>query len=148
MEKITLPSLRVSDNKRFLVQEDRKPFFWLGDTAWELFHKLDKEEAELYLRNRKERGFNVIQAVALAEDNGLTVPNPYGKVPLLRNSKGEYDPTMPDLGEGYNYWQHVDYIIDMAENLGIYIALLPTWGDKYNLKWGNETVLSKLLKSA
>jgi hypothetical protein len=29
--------LRVSDNKRYLVKEDGTPFFWLGDTAWELF---------------------------------------------------------------------------------------------------------------
>ena len=29
------PRLKVSGNKRFLVYEDGKPFFWLGDTAWE-----------------------------------------------------------------------------------------------------------------
>jgi len=29
-----LPRLKVSDNRRFLVTEDNKPFFWLGDTAW------------------------------------------------------------------------------------------------------------------
>ena len=39
--------LRVSDNKRFLVHEDGKPFFWLGDTAWELFHRLDREQSDL-----------------------------------------------------------------------------------------------------
>jgi uncharacterized protein DUF4038 len=38
----TLPRLKVSDNKRFLVQEDGKPFFYLGDTAWELFHRLTR----------------------------------------------------------------------------------------------------------
>jgi hypothetical protein len=34
-------SLKVSDNQRFLVMADGKPFFWTGDTAWELFHRLD-----------------------------------------------------------------------------------------------------------
>ena len=38
------PPLRVSDNKRFLVTADGRPFFWLGDTAWELFHRLTREE--------------------------------------------------------------------------------------------------------
>ena len=38
--------LRVSDNKRFLVTDDGRPFFWLGDTAWELFHRLTREEAD------------------------------------------------------------------------------------------------------
>lgn len=36
--------LRVSDNHRFLVTADGKPFFYLGDTAWELFHRLNRED--------------------------------------------------------------------------------------------------------
>src|SRR4051812_47911966 len=79
------PSLKVSENKRFLVTADGRPFFWLGDTAWELFHRLNREEAVRYLRNRAERRFTVIQAVALAELNGLNDPNPYGHRPLLDN---------------------------------------------------------------
>ena len=58
-----LPRLKVSENKRFLVTADGQPFFWLGDTAWELFHRLTREDAERYLRNRAERRFTVIQAV-------------------------------------------------------------------------------------
>ena len=133
--------LKVSDNNRFLVKEDGSPFFWLGDTAWELFHRLNREEAELYLRNRAERGFNVIQAVALAELEGLTVPNAYGRLPLKRNAEGNYDPSLPDTGGEYDYWQHVDYIVETAESLGLYVALLPTWGDKYNRMWGKGPVV-------
>ena len=68
------PALRVSDNKRFLVEADGKPFFYLGDTAWELFHRLNREEADRYLENRAKKGFTVIQAVALAELDGHTDP--------------------------------------------------------------------------
>ena len=57
--------LRVSDNGRYLQTLDGKPFFWLGDTAWELFHRLSREEAEMYLKNRAAKGFTVIQAVAV-----------------------------------------------------------------------------------
>nr|WP_284241838.1 glycoside hydrolase family 140 protein [Paenibacillus glycanilyticus] len=128
--------LKVSDNKRFLVREDGSPFFWLADTAWELFHRLNREEAELYLRNRAERGFSVIQAVALAEHEGLTVGNAYERLPLKKNEQGQYDPLLPDLDGDYSYWAHVDYIVDLAAELGLYIAFLPTWGDKYNLMWG------------
>jgi hypothetical protein len=115
--------LQVSENKRFLVYEDGRPFFFLGDTAWELFHRLNREEAELYLRHRAENGFNVIQAVILAEMDGLKVPNPYGHTPLHDN-----DPARPNE----EYFQHVDWIIDKAESLGLFIGLLPTWGDKWN----------------
>ncbi|MEY4931572.1 MAG: hypothetical protein RI909_2296, partial [Bacteroidota bacterium] len=61
----THAQLRVSKNQRFLETTDGKPFFWLGDTAWELFHRLSREEADLYLKNRADKGFTVIQAVAL-----------------------------------------------------------------------------------
>ena len=52
--------LRVSDNGRYL-QNGEVPFFWMGDTAWLLFHKNTDEAAYTYLKNRKEKGFNVIQ---------------------------------------------------------------------------------------
>lgn len=52
---------------RFIITEDEKPFFYLGDAAWELFHRLNCEEAEHYLRDRSTKGFAVIQSVVLAE---------------------------------------------------------------------------------
>src|SRR5215472_13101031 len=97
-----LPKLKVSENRRFLVTESGQPFFWLGDTAWELFHRLNREDAERYLKNRAEKGFNVVQAVALAEFDGLTVTNAYGHLPLKDN-----DPLQPVE----EYFQHVDWIV-------------------------------------
>lgn len=128
-----LPSLRVSENRRFLITQTGQPFFWLADTAWELFHRLKREEAELYLANRVGLGFTVIQAVALAELDGLNTPNAYGHCPLVDN-----DPTRPDVKEGpdNDYWDHVDFIVQRANSMGLYVGLLPTWGDKWNKKWG------------
>ncbi len=74
-----LSRISVSKNHRFLVDESGAPFFWLGDTAWEIFHRLTREETEDYLENRRQKGFNVIQAVALAEFDGLRIPNAYGE---------------------------------------------------------------------
>jgi hypothetical protein len=51
----TLPHLRVSDNHRFLVTTSGAPFFWLGDTAWELFHRLTREEARFYFAARQRQ---------------------------------------------------------------------------------------------
>ena len=72
---------QVSENRRFITREG-KPFFWLGDTAWELFHRLDEKEAKFYLDKRQEQGFNVIQAVVLAELDGIHSPNANGDVPF------------------------------------------------------------------
>ncbi len=134
--------LKVSNNGRFLMHEDETPFFYLADTAWELFHRLDREQATRYLENRRAKGFTVIQAVALAELDGLTAPNPYGHRPLLKTNR-QWDPTKPDVKPGRNddYWDHVEWIIDKAAEAGLYIGLLPTWGDKVEKKWGAGPVV-------
>jgi len=56
-----LPALKLSDNKRFLVTDDGKPFFYLGDTTWELFHRLNREQAVQLFENRAARKFNVLR---------------------------------------------------------------------------------------
>ena len=43
--------LRVSDNGRYLQYADAPLFCW-SDTAWELFHRLDRDEADLYIADR------------------------------------------------------------------------------------------------
>ncbi|MDW8350338.1 MAG: glycoside hydrolase family 140 protein [Anaerolineae bacterium] len=119
--------LRVSSNKRYLVDEYGRPFFYLGDTAWEIFHRLDRSEAEWFLRDRAAKGFTVVQSVVLAEEDGLNDPNPYGHRPLIDN-----DPTRPNEA----YFEHVDYIVNVMASLGMWCGMLPTWGDKWNVKWG------------
>ncbi|HMV51851.1 MAG TPA: DUF4038 domain-containing protein, partial [Blastocatellia bacterium] len=116
--------LKVSENRRYLQHEDGKPFFYLGDTAWELFHRLNREEATQYLTNRAQKGFTVIQAVVLAQLGGLTVPNAYGDLPLTGG-----DPAKPIEA----YFRHVDFIVNKAEELGLYVGMLPTWGSHWAL---------------
>lgn len=123
-----LPALKISENKRFLVTENGKPFFWMGDTGWELFHRLSKKETIFYFKKRSEQGFNVIQAVVLAELDGLHTPNTNGDLPLIQD-----DPLKPNAP----YFNYIDTMLDLAAENNLYIALLPTWGDKvYKNKWG------------
>ncbi len=122
-----LTLLQVEPTGSYLVDAYQKPFFWLGDTAWELLHRLDLEESRHYFEDRKSKGFNVIQTVILAELDGLNTPNANGDQPLINN-----DPTKPSEA----YFTHVDAVVKLASQLGIYLGLLPTWGDKYNKKWG------------
>lgn len=122
-----LPLLKISPDKRYLVTKDNQPFFWLGDTAWELIHRLDKTEIDQYLQDRANKGFTVIQTVILAELDGLNTPNAQGDTPLINNNPEE-------LNEAY--FKLVDYVVERAAELGMYVGLLPTWGDKFNKKWG------------
>ena len=117
--------LKVSENGRFLANEDGSPFFYLGDTAWELFHRLDREQVKTYLDDRASKGFTVIQAVAIAEFDGDTVPNAYGHLPFV-----DRDPAKPAVVDGpeNDYWDHVDTIVKEANDRGLLIGFLPTWG--------------------
>jgi hypothetical protein len=121
-------SLQISENKRFLMTGDGKPFFWLGDTGWLLLGRLTREEAAIYLKDRKEKGFNVVQAMVLHD---VPSRNVYKDSSVVRG-----DVAHPAVTEGndyrdslaYDYWDHIDYIIDKAAENGIYVALVPVWG--------------------
>lgn len=130
-----LQQLKISANKRFFQTADGKPFFWLGDTGWLLFVKCNREEAILYLETRKQQGFNVVQAMVLHDMNNTK--NVYGDYALA-----DFDASKPNVTPGndpgnaeqYDYWDHIDFIIDEAAKRGIYMALVPTWGS--NVKSG------------
>lgn len=119
--------LTLSTNRHYLQHADGTPFFWLGDTAWELFHRLTREEITRYLDNRESKGFNVIQAVILAEMDGPRAPNRYGDLPLEN-----LDPERPNA----SYFKLVDWVVTQAKQRGMYVSLLPTWGDKVLRLWG------------
>lgn len=109
----TRGNLHISDNHRYFMEGD-EPFFWLGDTAWLMLQKLDREEVRTYLRNRKELGYNVIQTVLVDSLEGQPV--------LGSLAKGLKDVQQPE------YWEFCDWAVREAEELGIYLALLPAWG--------------------
>jgi hypothetical protein len=123
------PELRISENRRFFVTENGDPFFWLGDTGWLLFTKLNREDAEKYFENRRQKGFNVIQAI-LIQDVKKAV-NIYGDSALI---DGDIERPLTTPGNSltdafqYDYWDHIDYLVRMAENKGLYLALVPVWG--------------------
>lgn len=111
--------LKVGENGRYLYNGE-KPFFWLADTGWLLFQRLDIQEAYQYLRNRKGKGFNVIQTMVL---HRVPMENKAGKQPF-------YDSDLTKVrDEPDGYWQHIDRVLDMAEEMGLYLAMVPAWGD-------------------
>ena len=120
--------LQVSGNGRFLRQENGQPFFWLGDTAWQLAQELNRDEVRIYFHDRRDKGFSVIQMVLIHE---LPEKNDYGDSPFV-----DADPAKPDTTPGndpndplaYDYWDHVDYIAVEAAAAGIYLGMVVAWG--------------------
>jgi hypothetical protein len=129
IEDTGLPKLKVSENKLYVVDENDNPFFWMGDTGWLLFKKLNREEAENYLEDRKQKGFNVIQVMVIHD---LKDPvNIYGDSAVMNKKINQ--PLVTEGNsfadeEAYDFWDHVDYIINLAEKKGLYMALVPVWG--------------------
>src|SRR2546430_729388 len=104
----TLPELRVSKNHRYLQTKDGEPFFWLGDTGWLLFTKLNNEQTDLYFSDRQQKGFNVIQVMILPS---LAATNAYGDSALINKNIAH-----PKLS---GYWGHIDSVIDKAAANGL-----------------------------
>jgi uncharacterized protein DUF4038/transglycosylase-like protein/collagenase-like protein with putative collagen-binding domain len=107
-----------------------EPFFWLGDTAWSLFVTLTKAETEEYFDARAAQGFTVVQAAAVFPQAGGPGPNQYGDSPY---GSGLDDLAVtPGAGgdeERYDYWDHVDFVVEQAAERGLVLALLPVWAD-------------------
>ena len=114
----TFSQISVDGSGKYLMDaRSDQPFFWLGDTAWELFHRMTREDIIYYLDKRKAQGFTVIQAVVLTELDGLRQPNRYGTVPFKDLETLEWAVTSgsdPAIDGEYDYWDHVDFVIQEA----------------------------------
>ncbi len=120
--------LILSKNRHFLQHENGKPFFWQADIAWLLLQRMSREEMKQYFENRKAKGFNVVQCAFL---QFYTDSNFYGDSAYLN-----HDVTQPNLTPGnnaadkteYDFWDHADYAVQLAAANGIYLAIVPVWG--------------------
>ena len=123
-DRRTLPwsngKLQVSQNGRFLQHENGTPFFWLGETAWLLSSRLNRDEVGYYIGETAKNGYNVIQVSVLHSQGEM---NTYGHWALPK--RFNFDGIDRD-GE-YNYWKHVDYIVQTAASRGIYIGIVCAW---------------------
>jgi hypothetical protein len=117
--------IKISPNGRYFVDQDAKPFFWLGDTEWPLFAQYTRSQAEAALRNRAHKGFSVIQAVVVWSPGGSgaevrsPTANANGDKPWLNDN-----PATPNDA----YFRHIDEIVAYAKEQGLILAMLPTWG--------------------
>jgi hypothetical protein len=112
-----LPAIRASENGHYFVKADGTPFYWLGDTAWCIFNHPSPEDVNLYLDDRKAKGFTVIQGCVAVWDYRNRA-NPDGQLPFVNGDPGSINEA---------YFKNVDRIIDKAAERGLYMAVLPFW---------------------
>lgn len=111
--------LRVSDNQRFLQHEDGTPFFWLGETAWLMPQRLNRDEVQYYLQICHEAEYNMVQVQVM---NEVPSYNVYGQKSLTVDAEGTWQMSEP-------YWEHMDHIVHQAERQGIYVGMVCIWGN-------------------
>lgn len=118
-----LPRIKVSTNGHFLLTERETPFFWLADTGWWMTG-ISPAEVNLYLEKRAQQGFNVIQFHC-----GLLVKDYAGRLPFRGDDA---------LAPNEEYWRNVDSIVSKAGDHGLYVALVPLWGQEYGRLFGSD----------
>ena len=108
--------LKISQNKRYFVDQNDKPFLYHADTGWQIFTQLTAEEAVEYLSFRKSQAFNTIQVQLVMTPEQV---NRYGQKPFHGNN----DFSKPNEA----YHDHVKQIISKADSLGLLIVISQPW---------------------
>lgn len=116
--------LKVSENGRYLIDRDGRPFLYHADTAWNLGKKLTLDEAAAYLDDRKNRGFTAIQIQAVSKEQG----------PMAnREGHNPFNPPDDILKPNEAYWKHFDNVLDAARRRGLFVGIAPLW-----IRWGGK----------
>lgn len=117
-------ALRVSDNHRYLQHKDGTPFYYQGETAWLMPERLTRDEVGFYLTCCESAGYNVVQVQTV---NGVPAMNAYGRSSHPQGYDFSSVQRHAD-GDDYGYWDHMDYIVRVAEQHGIYVGMVCIWG--------------------
>jgi hypothetical protein len=112
--------LVAQPGKRYLLDSAGTPFLIRGDTGWSLITQLTREEVDLYLEDRRGRGFNTILAHLIQASFGTDAPaNAYGELPFLIPA----DFTTPNE----SYFAHADWVLRRAAEMGFLVLLTPSY---------------------
>ena len=105
--------VKVSENGRYIVDQNDQPVFWLGTTQWQIFREYNLDEARTTIENVKSKGFVFIQAMLMGVGDG-TQANIYGEKPWIND-----DPLTPNEA----YFLHVDSVIQIARENDVIFSI-------------------------
>jgi hypothetical protein len=112
--------LRRAGDGPYLVDKAGRPFLIQGDAAWSILAQLRKEDAEIYLEDRRRRGFNTVLINLIEHKFGDRAPlNAYGVSPFAR--PGDF------AAPNDAYFDYAEWIMDLARRKGIEVLLTPAY---------------------
>jgi chitodextrinase len=116
--------LQVEPGKRYLVDASGNPFLIHGDTAWTIANQLSESEIDVYLNDRRNKGFNTV----LVEIPGFFYTS---QTPHTNNVDGvaPFTTMSPVNWASLNntYWNRVDYFINGAKSRNMAVIFNPAY---------------------
>lgn len=129
-------------NPHLLETESGKPVFLNNFTAWKLIEHGTREDMREVVLDCKKNRYNMISSMILGirEWEGRTYETgvtPYGAQAFEKDPVRLHDPLKPITTPGndpevkgeYDFWDHVEYLVDLTASEGMYISLHPAWGN-------------------
>jgi hypothetical protein len=123
--------VKVSANRRYLVDQNNRPFLIAGDSPQALIYRLSEAQAESYFADRQAHGFNTagwIDVVCAGRDYPKNI---YGATsdgirPFTGFIRGGTDWRYYDLRKPNEaYFERLDHIVEFAASHGILVFLDP-----------------------
>jgi len=127
--------IKVSKNKRYLIDTDtNKPLIFISQTLWSMTRRLTREQIVEILDTCVNQGFTAIQLIAHSHYMGKNV---YGDTPFKNDNF-----LCPIITDGkdykiefqYDWWDHLEFIIEECIKRELIVCLLPTWREQWNQK--------------
>ena len=125
--------LKVSANHRYLTGADNQPFYFAADTGWFMLENATEAEWDLYLDNRRAKGFTAVMVMA---PHHWTEPNRYGELP--------FSPAGNLGSPNERWWARMDTFVSKAAARGLAVNMAVAWlgyhGEEWGVQLANNTV--------
>jgi len=117
--------LKVSPNRRYLIDQKGRPFFVLGDTPW-FIQKQKMEDVRMLMDDRVAKGYNTL-FLELLDDEHIPPIDGQGN----KAFSPETDITKPIEA----FWDYTEQVMGEAEKRGLFVIQNSIWFGAGNGLW-------------
>ncbi len=119
-QPVTFP-LKLSTNKKYLIDARNKPFLIKEISAWGLIQALSEKSEAAFIDSVKGKGFNTLMVSIISDDTRFAggPPNWQGIPPFT--TPGDFSTC------NIAYFKHADRFLRMAQAKGMLVLLVPLY---------------------
>ncbi|MFA6569828.1 MAG: DUF4038 domain-containing protein [Bacteroidota bacterium] len=113
--------IKVSDDKRYLTYGNGEPFFYFGDTAWEITWRSTFSEVKEFIQDRKKKGFTCLQLVPMSHLMNLK------GIGVINQNKDSFFLNLNQKLLNPKYFNYLDSIVAYLNDNEMIAVLAPLW---------------------